>query len=218
MADFALWAAACETALWPAGTFWSAYCGNRDEALGVIEADPIAAAICSLMSRRTVWTQTATELLITLAEVAGERVGGSKTWPANARALAGWLRRAATFLRKIGIEISFVREGRARTRIIRIANTGHQSGPEYGAAPRSVPSASSAQLPKSNATGASARSSLRMIPSDADDLTDANDREGAPTVRETPKNSGETTTDGADATSPPQSKPSERQPQWRARI
>ncbi len=34
MADFALWATACETALWPAGTFWSAYCGNRDEAGG----------------------------------------------------------------------------------------------------------------------------------------------------------------------------------------
>jgi hypothetical protein len=28
MADFALWATACETALWPAGTFWSAYCSN----------------------------------------------------------------------------------------------------------------------------------------------------------------------------------------------
>ena len=46
MADFALWATACETALWPAGTFWSAYCGNRDEAVeGVIDADPIAAAV-----------------------------------------------------------------------------------------------------------------------------------------------------------------------------
>src|SRR5262245_15045421 len=44
MADFALWATACETALWPAGTFWAAYCGNRDAAVeGVIEADPIAA-------------------------------------------------------------------------------------------------------------------------------------------------------------------------------
>src|SRR5262249_2577594 len=41
MADFALWATACETALWPAGTFWMAYCGNRDEAVeGVIDADP----------------------------------------------------------------------------------------------------------------------------------------------------------------------------------
>src|SRR5262249_53324906 len=46
MADFALWVTACEAALWPAGAFWSAYCGNRDEAAeGVIDADPIAAAV-----------------------------------------------------------------------------------------------------------------------------------------------------------------------------
>jgi hypothetical protein len=31
MADFAVWATACESGLWPAGTFWEAYCGNRDE-------------------------------------------------------------------------------------------------------------------------------------------------------------------------------------------
>ena len=43
MADFALWATACETAIWPAGTFWTAYSSNRDEAVaGVIEADPVA--------------------------------------------------------------------------------------------------------------------------------------------------------------------------------
>ena len=46
MADFALWATACETAIWPAGTFWSAYCANRDEVVdNVIEADPVAAAV-----------------------------------------------------------------------------------------------------------------------------------------------------------------------------
>ena len=51
MADFALWATACETALWPAGTFWSAYCGNLDEAVeGVIDADPVAAAVRAMMS------------------------------------------------------------------------------------------------------------------------------------------------------------------------
>ncbi len=48
MADFALWATACETALWPTGTFWSAYVGNRDAAVeDVIEADPVAAAACA---------------------------------------------------------------------------------------------------------------------------------------------------------------------------
>ena len=33
MADFALWATACETALWTSGTFGAAYAGNRDEAV-----------------------------------------------------------------------------------------------------------------------------------------------------------------------------------------
>jgi hypothetical protein len=82
MADFALWATACETALWPAGTFWSAYCGNRDEAVeGVIDADPIATAMRAVMATRTVWTGTASDLLGALAEVVGERVAKSKTWP-----------------------------------------------------------------------------------------------------------------------------------------
>ena len=64
MADFAVWATACETALWPATTFWSAYCGNRDEAVeGVIDADPIAAGVRAVMATRTVWTGTASDLL-----------------------------------------------------------------------------------------------------------------------------------------------------------
>jgi hypothetical protein len=106
MADFALWATACETALWPAGTFWSAYCGNRYEAVeGVIDADPIAAAVRAVMAARTEWTGTASDLLGALAEVAGERVAKSKTWPDSPRALAGRLRRAAAFLRKIGIAL-----------------------------------------------------------------------------------------------------------------
>ena len=70
MADFALWATACETALWPTGTVWSAYCGNRDEAVeGVIDADPIATAVRAVMATRTVWTGTASDLLGALAEV-----------------------------------------------------------------------------------------------------------------------------------------------------
>src|SRR5215217_1400354 len=79
MADFALWASACETALWSAGTFWSAYCGNRDEAVeGVIEADPIAAAVRTVMATRTVWTGTASDLLGVLGETAGDRITKSK--------------------------------------------------------------------------------------------------------------------------------------------
>src|SRR6516162_1829499 len=145
MADFALWATACETALWPAGTFCSAYSGNRDEAVeGVIDAEPIAATVRAVMATRTVWTGTASDLLGALAEVAGERVAKSKTWPDSPRALAGRLRRAATSLRKIGIEIGFGREGRARTRTIHITAAPALPGPEQAGVLPSAPSASSA--------------------------------------------------------------------------
>jgi hypothetical protein len=91
---------------------------------GVIEADPVASAVCAMMSswtERAVWTGSATDLLGALGEAVGERVAKSKAWPDSARALSGRLRRAATSLRKIGIEIAFEREGRARTRTINIA-------------------------------------------------------------------------------------------------
>ena len=141
MADFALWATACETAFWPSGTFWSAYCGNRDKAVeDVIEANPVAAALCTLMSLRQVWTGTATDLLKDLAKVTDEPLAKCKDWPTNPRALSGKLRRVAPFLRKIGIEIKFGdREGRARNRIIRI------TARDSGVMEPSAPSASSAQ-------------------------------------------------------------------------
>ena len=150
MADFALWASACETAIWPAGTFWSAYCGNRDEAVeGVIDADPVAAAVRALMTGQTEWTGTASDLLGALGEAAGERIAKSKTLPDSPRALSGRVRRAATFLRKIGIEVSFEREGRARTRIIRITVADADPVPDHGGVQPSATSATSAPRPKS---------------------------------------------------------------------
>ena len=178
MADFALWATACETALWPAGTFWSAYCGNRDEAVeNVIEADPVAAAVRAVMGERTEWTGTATDLLGALAKAAGERVANSKTWPVSARALSGRLRRAATFLRQIGIEIDYVKEGRARTRIIHIKAGGNSGGPDYRGPQPSAPSASSANPPKGNGTNAFAENNRRTVGELADGKGDGFDTE-----------------------------------------
>jgi hypothetical protein len=58
-----------------------------------------------------------------------ERTGQSNAnWPRNPRALAGQLRRAQTFLRAIGIEIAFGREGRAGNRIIRIRSCCDETG------------------------------------------------------------------------------------------
>jgi hypothetical protein len=197
MADFALWATACETALWPTGTFWAAYCGNRDEAVeGVIDADPIAAAVRAVMATRTVWTGTASDLLGALAEAAGERVAKSKTWPDSPRALAGRLRRAATFLRKIGIDIGFGREGRARTRTIHITTDRAFPGPEQAGVPPSAPSASSAVSLNVNSANGFADASLRTVAKDAD----GSGRAAVSTVRANPlKNHGETAADGADA-------------------
>ena len=193
MADFAMWATACETALWPAGTFWSAYCGNRDEAVeAVIDTDQIAAGVRSLMGSRTEWTGTASDLLGALAEVAGERVAKSKTWPDNPRALSGRLRRAATFLCKMGIEIGFEREGRARTRIICITTAASNPASEHARVRSFAPSASSTPIPKPNTANGFAMHGLRTVANDADGKSP----DPVPTVRA--NSLGSTTKTGAD--------------------
>jgi hypothetical protein len=200
MADFALWAAACETALWSAGTFWAAYCRNCDDAVeGVIEADPVAAAVRALMASRTEWTGTASELLGALAEQADERVAKAKTWPESPRALAGRLRRAATFLRKIGVEIGFEREGRARARIIRITTASADPMAERGGMGPSAPSALSAPAQKSSSTNGFVAPDRRTIANDAD----GRGNKPVETVRANPlRPNGEDGTDDADANSP----------------
>jgi hypothetical protein len=122
MADFVMWAMACETALWSAGTFVRAYAANRRAAIeGVIEVDPVAACVREIMAERSTWTGSATDLLRAEADLARDRARTSPGWPKNPRALAGHLRRAQTALRALGIEILFNREGRAGTRIIRMS-------------------------------------------------------------------------------------------------
>jgi len=168
MADFALWATACETSLWPAGTFRSAYGGNLDQAVeGVIDADPVASAVRALIAPRAEWAGTASELLSELSAMAGERLSNSKGWPDSPRALSGRLRRAATFLRKGGIDILFKREGRACTRFIHITSTKTSSA-NNGPAQPSAPSASSAQMPKQNLANDLASKPMQTVGGDAD--------------------------------------------------
>ena len=217
MADFALWTTACETALWPAGTFWSAYCDNRDDAVeSVIDADPIATAVRAVMMTQTVWTGTASDLLGALAQAAGERAVKSKTWPDSPRAVAGRLRRAATFLRKIGIAVVFNREGHARTRIIEITATKPSSAPENAWSQPSSQSAPSAPMPKSNPTNGSAAASPRTAAHNADGA----DGCSAPTIRANPlKSNGATAADGEDANFSPQSAPEKTgESGWRTRL
>ena len=116
MADFALWATACETAFWPAGTFMAAYAGNRDEAIGMaVEGDVVTAAIRTMMTERTEpWVGASSELLELLTSAVGESICRSKLWPQTPEALRGRLKRAASVLRQIGIRVEFGGKGRAR--------------------------------------------------------------------------------------------------------
>jgi hypothetical protein len=128
MADFALWAAACEAALWPAGTFARAYAANRRTAIDdMIEADPVASCVRGLIAEHSAWTGSAADLL-RAADLAGDKVWKkSAGWPKTPRALAGRLRRAQTFLRTLGIEITFWREGRMGTRMIRMSTSAEDT-------------------------------------------------------------------------------------------
>jgi hypothetical protein len=178
----------------------------------VIDADPIAATVRAMMATRTEWTGTASDLLGALGEMAGERVAKSKSWPDSPRSLAGQLRRAATFLRKVGINISFEREGRARTRTIVITTTD-DAAPENDGTRPSAPSAWSTSPAKLNGNKRFTATPLRTVADDADDRA----RGTNSTVRASPlKSNGRNGADGADANLSPQSAPENAG--WRARL
>jgi hypothetical protein len=85
----------------------------------MIDSDPIAACVRDFMIERSSWTGSAADLLRISVERAGQ-VGDNIGWPKSPRALAGHLRRAQTSLRALGIEITFSREGRVGSRVIKI--------------------------------------------------------------------------------------------------
>ena len=144
MADFAKWATACETAFWPSGTFMAAYNDNLLEVVDtVIEANLVASTMRQFAEEEAPWSGTASDLLNQLRVAANESTTRSRDWPNSPRALADELRRAATFLRKVGIEIAFDRVGKHRTRTISIDTLPFPS-PERGDSPSSAASAASA--------------------------------------------------------------------------
>jgi hypothetical protein len=127
MADFALWATACETAIWPAGTFSRAYAANQIAGIeGMIDSDPIASCVWELMSKHSSWVGSAADLLRVSIERSSQPLNNTARIK-NPRALAGHLRRAQTFLRVLGVDITFSREGRAGSRVIRIRRSVENS-------------------------------------------------------------------------------------------
>jgi hypothetical protein len=87
MADFALWATACESAFRPPGTLETAYSNSRRHAIeSIVEADPVAARVREIMADRAKWIGSASELLQAGTTVAGS--GWPKSPPGRAQRLA----------------------------------------------------------------------------------------------------------------------------------
>jgi len=116
MADFARWVAA---ALGDEGQeFLEAYKENRDCAVkDALEGDPTFVSLKNFLDLKNgKWTGTATELLAALNAEKKTSAG----LPRAPNALSGTLRRLAPALRKIGIDIEFVRDESIASRIITI--------------------------------------------------------------------------------------------------
>lgn len=186
MADFALFATACETALWEEGTFAKVYDANINEAVDtVLDADSVALAVRALMNKRNgEWRGTASALLANLSDVVDDAQRKSNDWPKTARSVAGRLRRAATFLRRVGIDVQCDRaKDRRRDRIITLALTAEERD-----------------------AGSSARSTTSDIEATAFKPADGRDGADQITVQNNPLISGKLDgADGADADCWPES-------------
>jgi hypothetical protein len=129
MADFALVATAAEEPLGLApGTFMQAYSGNRAEAIQeTLDADPLGAALLTMMDTGELWDGTCKELLLKLEGLVDEGTKRSREWPKSPRSVSGRLRRLATFLRESGIHVTFPLKGAKGRRILTIRATGGET-------------------------------------------------------------------------------------------
>lgn len=122
LADFGIWATACEAHLgWPQGAFMAAYQNAQDDLIkDALEAEPVAAALLTLLTLKDVpeWTGTAAELLAELNAYnypEGRRT--PKGWPGGPQVLAGVLKRVAPALLAQGFEVTQLsRQGKQGTK------------------------------------------------------------------------------------------------------
>jgi hypothetical protein len=133
MADFFKWVIACgDGHLWEKGEFSQAYTANRAEVTAdVVEADPVSEALQMLVTDEgsdTKWMGTLRELLTALELRIGDRVLHSNRWPRSTNALSERLKRVATPLRHLGIEIGRGRGHRGDRTIVITASAEKTKG------------------------------------------------------------------------------------------
>ena len=128
MADFAVWATACEAGLeCKPGSFIKAYTRSIDEAvLDSISLDPLAQTIITIAEHEEpAWSGTATQLLSKINIMNGYNYQRPPMgWPQTASTLSNKLNRLAPALRKAGIEIEFKKTANARVITIKERNDG----------------------------------------------------------------------------------------------
>lgn len=131
MADFAYWIQAIEPGLpWKKGGFLQVYRENRQQIVEqAVESDTVASAIQRLIETATNggWEGTPNDLLIALDEREADNVKKEKYWPKNASTLSRRLKRASSFLRKIGVDVTIGRNFDGR--FIVISHVGTMSAP-----------------------------------------------------------------------------------------
>jgi hypothetical protein len=128
MADFAKWAYAAGGG----DEFLTTYNANRQDAIAAgLEGSPVATAIRALITNQDSFSDTSTVLLGELVRYADEQHLRLRSWPKSAKALSNQLRRLATALRAVGIEIEWPpRRGNARiVQIQKVCNLPSPSSP-----------------------------------------------------------------------------------------
>ncbi|WP_372574162.1 hypothetical protein [Ruegeria jejuensis] len=122
MADFAKWVTAAEPAVgWPQGSFLTAYATNRttsDQAS--VEGNPVALAILKFIAEEKRWSGTITDLNAALRNRYPHLTDDPNSYPRQLNRLSGAIRRVQPPLRRMGVSISFDRQGHAGERILRI--------------------------------------------------------------------------------------------------
>jgi len=123
LADFAVWATACEPAFTSRGRMMDAYDENQKETLAsVLEGDAVCVALLKFLETaperdgRRAWkgkTEALLTYLNTHAAPGATRTGSG--WPPNPQALSGRLRMASKVLAQMGITIERERTGRSRS-------------------------------------------------------------------------------------------------------
>jgi hypothetical protein len=131
MADFAVWATACESGLgWEPDTFIKAYKANLKEGVEVAaDASPIVAALRSYIAQHERFEGTTANLSKALNDHVGEAIWNRKGFPSGSQSLGHALKRAVTVLLTVGIEATCKKEETGKVWTIR-ATTDKAPNPD----------------------------------------------------------------------------------------